>query len=65
MKIGVPIGVITTQYSPNFGALLQTFTLKKFLRTLESVDDSEVIDYFPRAYKLFLECLFGEKGYWK
>ncbi len=41
------IGVITTQYSPNFGALLQTFALQTYLRSISEVESVEAIDYFP------------------
>ena len=41
------VGVITTQYSPNFGALLQTFALQTFLRSIDDVKSVEVIDYYP------------------
>ena len=47
------IGVITTQYSPNFGALLQTFALQKFIQSIESVELVEVVDYYPEHAKYF------------
>lgn len=54
------IGVITTQYSPNFGALLQTFALQKYLGSIDSVDFVEVIDYFPKHAKAFWN-VYSEK----
>lgn len=47
------IGVITTQYSPNFGALLQTFALQTYLRSISDVKTVEAIDYFPPHAKNF------------
>lgn len=55
------IGVITTQYSPNFGALLQTFALQRYLLSIESVDDVEVIDYFPEHAKSFWKVYSDKK----
>jgi len=54
------IGVITTQYSPNFGALLQTFALQRYLSSIDSVEDVEVIDYFPEHAKSFWN-VYSEK----
>lgn len=56
------IGVITTQYSPNFGALLQTFALQKFLNSIKSVENAEVIDYFPEHANSFWNVYSEKKG---
>lgn len=49
------IGVITTQYSPNYGALLQTYSLQRFLSKEYGEGSTEVINYFPPH----------SKGFWK
>ena len=56
------IGVITTQYAPNYGALLQTFALQKFLGAHCGEKQVEVINYFPPHVKAFWKLLPGGKG---
>ncbi len=58
------IGVITTQYSPNYGALLQTFALQKYLKKHYSEKEIEVINYFPEHSKKFWDIFPNRKG-WK
>jgi len=41
------IGVITTQYAPNYGAVLQTFALQHFLKSIYEKNKVEVINYIP------------------
>ena len=43
------IGVVTTHYASNYGALLQTFALQKYLLNLGY--DAEVLAYYPKHYK--------------
>ncbi|MBQ3640812.1 polysaccharide pyruvyl transferase family protein, partial [bacterium] len=57
------IGVITTQYSPNFGALLQTFALQKFLQHVKNVESVEVIDYYPEHARFFWRVYSHKKDF--
>lgn len=57
------IGVITTQYSPNYGALLQTFALQIYLKKCYGKDSAEVINYIPPHAKNFWEVYPKGKGY--
>ena len=56
------IGVITTQYAPNYGALLQTFALQKFVGTQCDKGEIEAIDYNPPHVKEFWKIFPGGKG---
>lgn len=51
------IGIITTQYSPNYGALLQAFALQEYLKCNYPDFKIEIIDYYPQHaddfWKLF------------
>ena len=47
------IGVITTQYSPNYGALLQTYALQHYLNREYGEGTAEVINYVPEHAKRF------------
>ena len=50
------IGVITTQYASNYGALLQTYALQKYLN--ENLNQhSEVLAYYPSHYKEYWKIL--------
>lgn len=44
------IGVVTTQYASNYGALLQSYALQYYLCT-ELKQESEVLAYYPDHYK--------------
>lgn len=55
------IGVITTQYSPNYGALLQTFALQQYLSRIDDVENVEVIDYYPAHAKSFWNVYSNKK----
>lgn len=57
------IGVITTQYSPNYGALLQTFALQYYLKSIDEVDDVEVIDYYPEHAGSFWNVYSRKKDF--
>lgn len=57
------IGVITTQYSPNYGALLQTFALQTYLKKNYGEEVTEVINYIPPHSKNFWSIYPNEKGY--
>lgn len=56
------IGVITTQYSPNYGALLQTFALQKYLKERYGEESAEVINYLPPHCKNFWNIYPNGKG---
>lgn len=45
------IGVITTHYTPNYGALLQTYALQQHLKGIYGTENVEAIDYVPPAFK--------------
>lgn len=49
------IATITYHWMPNYGAVLQTYALQKYL--IEIGNDTEVIDYFP--IKIFLRSCAG------
>lgn len=40
------VGLVTTQYSPNYGALLQAYSLQEYMRTVLG-HDVHIIDYYP------------------
>jgi hypothetical protein len=48
------VGVVTTQYASNYGALLQTYALQSYLNE-DMKQDAEVLAYYPKHYK----------NYWK
>lgn len=43
------IGVVTTQYASNYGALLQTYALQQYLNH-DCGSEAEVLNYFPKHY---------------
>ncbi|MCG2759824.1 MAG: hypothetical protein L6407_01245 [Candidatus Delongbacteria bacterium] len=45
------IAVVTTHYANNYGALLQTFALQKYLNN-ELGQDAVALAYFPPGYKI-------------
>lgn len=57
------IGVITTQYSPNYGALLQTFALQTYLKSNYGEGAAEVINYVPPHSKDFWSIYPTSGGY--
>ncbi len=50
------VGVVTTQYASNYGALLQTYALQKHINSHMGIE-SEVINYFPKHYKEYWRLL--------
>lgn len=56
------IGIITTQYAPNYGAQLQAFALQTYLKECCGREAVEVINYFPPHVKDFWKLLPGGKG---
>lgn len=50
------IGVVTTQYASNYGALLQAFALQKYLND-DLKQTSEVLAYYPPHYKDYWRLL--------
>ena len=50
------IGVITTQYASNYGALLQTYALQRYLNETLKLN-SEVLAYYPIHYKEYWRLL--------
>lgn len=56
------IGVVTTQYAPNYGAQLQTFALQTYLKAQYGENGVEVVNYFPPHVKSFWKLLPGGKG---
>ena len=50
------IGVVTTQYASNYGALLQTYAMQRYLNNISSVD-SEVLAYYPEHYKEYWKLM--------
>lgn len=57
------IGVITTHYASNYGALLQTYALQKFLNTFPNVE-AEVIAYNPPHAQNYWRVLPSSRN-WK
>ena len=57
------IGIITTQYAPNYGALLQTFALQKFLKQEFGEDRVEAINYYPAHIKDVWKVYRRGKGF--
>lgn len=55
------IGVITTQHASNYGALLQTYALQKYLNSYPDFD-AEVLNYYPPFYKRNWHILPNIKG---
>lgn len=56
------IGLITTQYSPNYGALLQAYSLQEYMRS-EFDADVEVIDYYPSHAQSFWDIYPKGRGF--
>lgn len=56
------IGVITTQYAPNYGAQLQTFALQTYLKKQYGEASAEVVNYFPPHAKDFWRLFPARKG---
>lgn len=56
------IGVITTQYASNYGALLQTYALQTYLNEYPDFD-AEVLNYHPPFYKDCWKLLPKITGY--
>jgi hypothetical protein len=50
------IGVVTTQYASNYGALLQTYALQKYLNE-QLKQNSEVLAYYPAHFKDYWKIL--------
>ncbi len=42
------IGLISTQFAVNYGAVLQAYSLSRFINDLDSVDSIETINYQPK-----------------
>lgn len=57
------IGVITTQYSTNYGALLQAYALQQYIKKYYT-NDVEVLNYWPPHGKKYWK-LFGSNKGWK
>lgn len=56
------IGIITTQYATNYGALLQTYALQTYIRE-EMNYDVETIDYYPKHYKDYWRIFSKNSSY--
>ena len=56
------IGVVTTQYAPNYGALLQTFAMQTYLKEQYGETSAEVVNYFPPHAKDFWKLFPPRKG---
>jgi len=56
-------GIITTQYAPNYGALLQTFAMQKYLDKIYGYEKAEVINYYPPHAKEFWKIFHWEKSF--
>lgn len=57
------IGIITTQYSPNYGALLQAFALQEYLKRNYPNFEIEIIDYYPQHADGFWKLFHEVRGY--
>ena len=56
------IGIITTQYASNYGALLQAYALQTYIR--EELNYSvETIDYYPSHYKDYWQIFSKNSNY--
>lgn len=56
------IGIITTQYAPNYGALLQAFSLQNYLRKSYEFAVVFDIDYWPEYTRDFWKVIRKRKG---
>lgn len=56
------IGIITTQYASNYGALLQAYALQTYIRE-EMNYNVETIDYHPKHYKDYWKIFSKNSSY--
>lgn len=56
------IGIITTQYASNYGALLQAYALQTYIRD-EMNYSVETIDYHPKHYKNYWKIFSNNSSY--
>lgn len=55
------IGVVTTQYASNYGALLQTYALQHYLN-MDCEQKAEVLNYYPKHYKNYWRLIPRARG---